>query len=144
MLGFPVFHHLPELAQTHVHWVGDAIKPSHPLLSPSLPALNLSQHQGLFQWAGSSHQVSKILYTFSFRISSSNEYSWLISFKIDWFDLLGDQGTLESLPVSQLKSINSLALSFLYGPNLTSIHDYWTNYSFDYTDLCQQSNVSGF
>ena len=57
---FPVHHQLPELAQTHVHWVGDAIQPSHPLLPPS-PALSLSQHQGLFQWVGSSHQVAKVL-----------------------------------------------------------------------------------
>ena len=58
--GFPVLHHLPELAQTHVHWVGDAIQPSHPLLSPS-PAFNLSQHQDLFWWVGSLHQVAKVL-----------------------------------------------------------------------------------
>ena len=59
--GFPVHHQLPELAQTHVHWVGDAIQPSHPLSSPSPPALNLSQHQGLYQWFGSLHQVAKLL-----------------------------------------------------------------------------------
>ena len=61
MLGFPVHHQLPELAQIHVHWIGDAIQPSHPLSSPSLPAFNLSQHQGLFQWVSSSHQVAKVL-----------------------------------------------------------------------------------
>ena len=59
--GFPVYHQLPELTQTHIHWVGDAIQPSHPLLSPSLPAFNLSQHQGLFQWISSSHQVANVL-----------------------------------------------------------------------------------
>ena len=59
--GFPVHHQLPEFTQTHVHWVGDAIQPSHPLSSPSIPALNLSQHQGLFNWVSSSHQVAKIL-----------------------------------------------------------------------------------
>ena len=59
--GFPVLHHLPEFAQTHVHWVRDAIRPSCPLLFPSPPAFNLSQHQGLFQWIGSLHQVAKIL-----------------------------------------------------------------------------------
>ena len=59
--GLPVHHHLPESTQTHVHWVGDAIQPSHPLLTPSLPAFNLSQHQGLFQWVSSSHQVAKVL-----------------------------------------------------------------------------------
>ena len=59
--GFPVLHHLPELAQTHVHWVGDAIQPFCPLSSPSPPALNLAQHQGLFKWVGSLHQVAKVL-----------------------------------------------------------------------------------
>ena len=59
--GLPVHHQLPESTQTHVHWVGDAIQPFHPLLSPSLPALYLSQHQGLFQWVSSSHQVAKAL-----------------------------------------------------------------------------------
>ena len=58
--GLPVHHQFPELAQTHVHWIGDAIQPSHPLSSPS-PALNLSQHQGLFKWVSSSHQVAKVL-----------------------------------------------------------------------------------
>ena len=62
--GLPVHHQLLELAQTHVHWVSDAIQPSHPLSSPSPPALNLSQHQGLFKWVSSSHQVAKI-YLFS-------------------------------------------------------------------------------
>ena len=59
--GLPVHHQLPESIQTHVHWVGDAIQPSHPLSSPSPPAPNLSQHQGLFQWVSSSHQVAKVL-----------------------------------------------------------------------------------
>ena len=58
--GFPVLHHHPELAQTHAHWLSDVIKPSHPLSSPSLPAFNLSQHQGLFKWISSSHQVAKV------------------------------------------------------------------------------------
>ena len=61
MPGLPVHHQLPESTQTHVYWVGDAIQPSHPLLSPSSPALNHSQHQGLFQWVNSSHQVAKVL-----------------------------------------------------------------------------------
>ena len=84
--GFPVLHHLPELAQTHVPWVSDDIQPSHPLLSPSPPAFNLSQHQGLLQRVGSSHQVAKLL-VLQLQISPSNEYSGLISFRIDWFDL---------------------------------------------------------
>ena len=73
---FPVLHQLLELAQTHIHWVDDAIQPSHPLLSPSPPAFNLSQHQGLFQWVSSSHQVAIVL-DFSFSISPSvNIQDW--------------------------------------------------------------------
>ena len=83
----------PRACSTHVHWVGDAIQPFCPLLSPSPPAFNLSHHQGLFQWVGSSHQVAKIL---ELHINPSNEYSGLISFRIDWFDLLANRGTLKS------------------------------------------------
>ena len=85
-----------ELAQTHVHRVGDAILPSHPLSSPSLPAFNLSQHQGLFQWVGFYSRWPKY-WRFNFSISPSNEYSGLISFRMDWLDLLAVQGTLKSL-----------------------------------------------
>ena len=94
--GLPVHHQLPEFTQTHVHWVSDDIQPSHPLLSPSSPAFNLSPHQGLFQWVSSSHQVAKY-WSFSFSISPYNEYSGLISFRMDWLDLLAVQGTLKSL-----------------------------------------------
>ena len=94
--SLPVHHQLPEFTQIHVHWVGDAIQPSHPLSSPSPPALNLSQHQGLFQWVSSSHQVAKVL-DFSFNISPSNEHSGLISFRMDWLDFIVVQGTLNSL-----------------------------------------------
>ena len=97
--GLPVHHQLPEFTQTHVHWVSDAIQPSHPLLSPSPPAFNLSQHQGLFQWVSSSHQVAKVL-ELQLTTEASvlpNEYSGLISFRIDWLDLLAVQGTLKSL-----------------------------------------------
>ena len=93
--GLPVHHQLPESIQTHVHRVDDAIQPSHHLSSPS-PALNLSQHQGLFTWVSSSHQVAKVL-EFSFNISSSNEHPGLISFRVHWLDLLAVQGTLKSL-----------------------------------------------
>ena len=96
MPGLAVHHQLPEFTQIHAHWVGDVIQPSYPLLSPSLPAFNLSQHQGLFKWDSSSHQVAK-LWSFSFNISPSNEYSGLISFRMDWMDLLTVQGTLKSL-----------------------------------------------
>ena len=94
--GLDVHHQLLKSTHTHVHWVGDAIQPSHPLSSPSPPALNLSQHQGLFQWVSSSHQVPKY-WSFSFSISPSSEYSGLISFRMDWLDLLAVQGTLKSL-----------------------------------------------
>ena len=77
--------------------------------------------------------------SFSFSIIPANEYSGLISFRIDWFDLLVVQGSLKSSPTLQFESINSLALSLLYCPTLTSLHDYWKNQSFDYTDLCRQS-----
>ena len=170
--GLPVHHQLPDFTQTHVHWVGDAIQPSHPLLSPSPPTFNISQHQGLFQWVSSLHQIRSdqslshvqlfatpwiaarqaslsitnsrsslrltfivsvmpsshlILWhpllllppippsirvfsnestlrmrwpkywSFSFSISPSNEYSGLISFRMDWLDLLAVQGTFKSL-----------------------------------------------
>ena len=91
----PCHHQLPQLTQTHVRWIGDAIQPSHPLSSPSPPAFNLSQHQGLFQEVSSSHQVPKYG-SFSFSISPSNEYLGLISFRMDWLDLAA-QGTLKSL-----------------------------------------------
>ena len=94
--GFPVHHQLLELAQTHVHRLCDAIQPSHPLQSASPPAFNHSQHQGLFQWVSSLHQVAKY-WSLSFSISSSNEYSGLTSFRMDWLDLLAVQGTLKSL-----------------------------------------------
>ena len=121
MPGFPVHHQLPELA--HVHQVGDAIQPSYPLSSPFPHALNLSQHQGLFQRVSSSNQVAKVL-EFSFNISPSNKHSGLNLFRIAWFDLLAVQGILEFSPTPQFKSINSLVLSFLYRPTLTSIHDH--------------------
>ena len=94
--GLPVHHQLSEFTQTHVHWVGDAIQLSHPLSSPYPPAFNLSQHQGLFKWISSSHQVAKY-WSFSFSICPSSEYSGLISFRMDWFDLLAVQGTLKNL-----------------------------------------------
>ena len=137
--GFPVLHHLLELAQTHVHWVGDVIQPSHPLLSPSPPAFSLSQHTGLFQWVWS-FPVSRLFqwpfcirwsknWSFSLSISPSNEYSRLISFRIDRLDLLAVQGTLEYSPTPQFKSINSLVLCLLHSPTFTSIHYHRKNHS---------------
>ena len=142
MPGFPIINSQSLL--THIHRVSDDIQPSHPLSSPSPPAFNLSQHQGLFQGISSSHLVAFTSGGWSFSISSFNEYSGLISLRMDWFDLPAVQGTLKSSPTPQSKSINSSALSFLYSPTLTSIHDYWKNHSFDWMDLCHQSNVSAF
>ena len=153
--GLPVHQQLPESTQTHVHPVDDVIQPSHPLPSLSLPAFSLSQHQGSGSFSSEKDLSLRLgvlhirwpkYWGFSFSVSPSNEYSGLISFSIDWFDLFAVQETLnlESSPTSQFKSINSSALSFLYGPTITSIHDYWENHSFGYTDLCRQSNVSSF
>ena len=128
--GLPVHHQLPGFTQTHVHPVGDAIQPSHPLLSPSpppsiFPSIRDFSNESVLHIRGPKY------WSFSFSISPSNEYSGLISFKIDWLDPLAVQGTLESSPTPQFKSINSSALSFLCSPTLTSIHDTWKNYSLD-------------
>ena len=80
----------------------------------------------------------------NFSVSPSSEYSVLISFRIDWFDLLAVQGTLKSSLAPQFESINSLMLSLLFGPTLISVNDYQKNHWFDFVDLCQQSNVSAF
>ena len=95
--GFPVHHHLPELTQTHAHCKGDAIQSFHPLLSPSPPTFNLFQHQGLFQWVRILYIRWPKYWSFSFSISPSNEYSGLISFRMDWFDLLAVQEILKNL-----------------------------------------------
>ena len=95
--GFPVLHHLPEFAQTYVHWVSDAIQPSHPLSSPSPPAFNLSQHQGLFKWVGSSHQMAKAL---ELQLQHQS-FQWIFRFDflrdVDWLDFLTVHRTLKSL-----------------------------------------------
>ena len=96
MLGFPVYHQLPEVTQIHVHRVSDVIQPSHPLSSPSPPAFNLSQPQGLFHLSVLCIRWPKY-WSFNFIISPSNEHSGLISFRIDWLDLLAVQGVLRSL-----------------------------------------------
>ena len=117
--GFPVHHQLSEL--TH-HRVSDAIQPSHPLSSPSPPNFNLSQHQGLFKWVSSSHQVARVL---EFQLQhQSFQWTFRIDFLSDWLNLLASpRDSQESSPTPQFKSIIYLALSFLYSPTLTSIHD---------------------
>ena len=142
MPGFPVLHYLPESAQTHVHWVDNAIQLSHPLSAPSPPALNLSQHQGLFQWVSTSHQVAKVLEP----QHQSFQWTFRVDFLWDWlvWSPCYPRDSQESSLAPQFKSIISLALSLLYGPTLTSVHDYWKNHSFDYMDLCQKSDFSAF
>ena len=131
MPGLPVHHQLPEFTQTHVHRVIDAIQPSHPLLSPFLPATNPSQHQGLFQWVNSSHEVAKVL---EFQIQ---HHSLQRNPRADLLQngLVGSpcspRDSQESSPTPQFKSIYSLAISFLHSPTLTSIHDHWKNHSPD-------------
>ena len=126
-----VHHQLPDLTQTHAHWVNDAIQPSHPLSSPSPPTFNLSQHQSLRQWVNSSHQVAKVFY---FQLQHQ---SLQCTFRTDfpYNGLVGSPCSLrdsqKSSPTTQFKSINSLMLSFLYSPTLTSIHDCWKNHSLD-------------
>ena len=116
----PVHHHLLEFTQTHVHWVGDAIQPSHPLSSCSPPALNLSQHQRLFKWVSSLHQVTKVL---EFQLEHQF-FQWTPRTDILWDGLVGSpcspRDSQESSPAPQFKSINSLVLSFLYSPGIYS------------------------
>ena len=131
MPGLPVHHQLPNFTLTHVHWVGDAIQPSHPLSPPSPPAFNLSQNQGLFQLVSSSHQMAKVL---EFQLQHQS-FQWI--FRTDFLEdgLVGSPccpgDSQESSPTSQFKSINSWVLSFPYIPTLTSIHDSWKKHSFD-------------
>ena len=119
------------LLKTHVHWVGDGIQPSHPLSSPLPPALNLSQHQGLFKRVSCSHQVAKVL---EFQLQRQS-FEWTLRTDLLYDELVGSpcspRDSQESSPTLQFKSINSLALSFLYSPTLTSIHDCWKNHSLD-------------
>ena len=109
----------PRATQTHVHWVGDAIQPSHPLSSPSPPALNLSQHQGLYKWV----RWPKY-WSCSFNIGPSNEHPGLISFRMDWLDLLAVQGTLKSLCKHHSSKASILLHSYFFIVQLS--HPYMT------------------
>ena len=119
----PYPHQLLECTQTHVHWFGDAVQPSHPLSSPSPPALNLSQPSGSFQmsqlFASGGQSITVLALTSVLPMNTQ-----------DWSPCSpGD--SQESSPTPQFKSINSSVLSFLYSPTLTSIRDYWKNHSLD-------------
>ena len=131
MPGLPVHQQLPEFTQTHVHWVGNAVQPSHPLSSPSPPAPNSSQYQSIFQWVNSSHEVAKVL---EFQLQHQS-FQWTPRTGLLQNGLVGSpcssRDSQESSPTPQFKSINSLALSFLHSPTLTSIHDHWKNHSLD-------------
>ena len=120
--GFPVHHRFLELTQTHVHPVGDAIQPSYPLSSPS-SAFSLSQHQGLFQWVSSLHQVTKVL-ELQHQSFQSIFRTDLLQNGLVWSPS-SPRDSQEPSPTPQFKSSNSLALSLLYGPALTSIHEHW-------------------
>ena len=121
--GLPVYRQPLEFTRMHIHWVFDAIQPSHPLSSPS-PTLNISQHQGLFKWVTSSHQVAKVL---EFQLQHQS-FQWI--FRTDFFTdgLVGSpcspRDSQESSPTPHFKNINSLELRFLYSPSLTSMHNY--------------------
>ena len=122
MPGFPVLHYLLEFAQTHVHWVSDAMQPSDPLLSPLLPP-SIFHSIRVFSNESALHIRWPKYWHFSFNISPSNEHPGLISFRMDWLDLLAVQGALKSPLAPWFKSIDSLMLSLLHSPTLTSIHD---------------------
>ena len=121
----------PGVHSTHVHRVSDAIQPSHPLLSPSPPAPNPSQHQSLFQWVNSSHELAKVL---EFQLQ---HHSFQRNPRADLFQngLVGSpwspRDSQKASPTPQFKSINSSALSLLHSLTLTSIHDHWKNHSLD-------------
>ena len=122
--GLPVHHQLLEFTQTHGHWVGDAIQPSHPLSYPSPPTFNFSQHQGLFSWVSSSNQVAKAL---EFQLQHQS-FQWIFRTDFLYDGLVGSpccpRDSQESSPAPLFKSISS-ALSFLYSLILTSIRDYF-------------------
>ena len=117
-------HYLPEFGQTHVHWVSDVIKPSHPLLPPSPFVFNCFQNQSLFQWADSSHQVAKVLLELQHQF-----FQWIfrVDFLYEWlaWSPFCPMDSQKSSPAPQFESINSLALTFLYDPTPTSVHGSW-------------------
>ena len=130
MPGLPVHHQLPEFTQTHVHQVSDAIQPSHPLLSPFLPAPNPSSirvfsNESTLPMRWPSTGVSALA-----SFLQKNTQGWFPSEWTGWISC-SPRDSQESSPTPQFKSINSLALSFLYSPTLTSIHDHWKNHSLD-------------
>ena len=162
MLDLPVHHQLLEFTQTHVHWDGDATEPSHPLLSifPSIrvfsseSALHIRRPQyWSFSFSISTSNESTLCmrwpkyWSFSLSITPSNEHPGLVSFRMDWLDLLAVQESLLSRVLSSTTVQNHQFFStqlYLWSSFLTAIHDYWKNHSLDYMDICWQSNLSAF
>ena len=142
--GLPVHYQLLEFTQTQVHWAGEAIQPSHPLSRPSPRTFNLSQHQGLFQWVSSSHQVAKVL---EFQLQHQS-FPWTLRTdlrRMDWLHLFAVQGTLKSLLQHHSSKTSILQCSAFFIGKLS--HPYMTtdkNHSLDEMDLCWQSHVSAF
>ena len=145
MPGFPVLHYLPEFAQTHVCWVNDAIQSSHPLSPPfsscpqSCPASGSFPVSQVFASRGQSIGASA-------SILPMNIQDWFpLEFTGDWVDLLASpRDCPESSPAPQFESISSFVLRLVYHPTHTCVHDYWKKHSFDYLNLCWQSDISGF
>ena len=141
MPGFPVHHQLPEHAQTHVHWVSDAIQPSCHIIPfsclQSFPASGSFLMSQCFKSGGQSIGASASVLPMNIQGWFPLRLTGLIPLKSKRLS-----SVFSNMP--QFKSINSFALGFLYGPTLTSIHDYWKNHNFDCLDLCQQSDVSAF
>ena len=138
--GLHVRHQLPEFTQTHVHLVSDVIQPSYPLSPHSPPTLNRSQPQSfptsqLFTSGGQSIEASASVLPVDIQGWFPLGFTWYPCCSRDF---------QECSPAPQFKTINSSAFSLLYGSTFTSVHDYWKNHSFDYADLCQQSDVSDF
>ena len=130
MPGLPGHHQLPEFTQTLVHWVGDAFWPSHPLSSPSppnfiFPSIRVFSNESALRIRWPKY------WSFSFSTSPSSEYSGLISFRMDWLNLLVVQGTLKSLLQHHSSKASVLQCSAFFSPTLTSIHDSWKNHSFE-------------
>ena len=128
--GFPVHHQPIELTQTIVHPVGNTIKPTHPLSSPSPPAFNLSQHQ-VFSNDSVLHIWWPKYWSFSLSISPCSEYSGLISFRTDWLGLLAVKGFSRVFPNTTVQKHQFFCAQHFYSPTLTSIHNYCKNQRFD-------------